>query len=246
MSNHAEIWKKLSAINVNPHTATKGKFTYLSWTWAWATLMEEYPDSHYEFQPIQWLPNNSCEVWVRLTVGEVTREMWLAVTDHQNKPVLNPSSDLIANCRMRCLVKAIAMFGLGHYIYAGESLPMEVTPEPYTAEQYESFLSALEAPTGLKMLTLSKTLGSDVFTNLAGSGEKGEKVKLRTKVNELIVNGNEVLEEYISQIIGFTENDDKDGFDELIAELDVAEKKLISKSLPGQALTIIKGWKNEA
>jgi hypothetical protein len=24
---------------------------------------------------------------------------------------------------MRCLVKAIAMFGLGHYIYAGEDLP---------------------------------------------------------------------------------------------------------------------------
>jgi hypothetical protein len=246
MSNHAEIWKKLSAINVNPHTATKGKFTYLSWTWAWATLMEEYPDSRYEFQPIQWLPNNTCEVWVRLTVGEVTREMWLAVTDHQNKPVVNPASDLIANCRMRCLVKAIAMFGLGHYIYAGESLPMEVSVEPYTEEQYKLFLSALEADNGLKMLTLSKTLGSDVFTSLAASGAKGDKVKLRTKVNDLIINGGEILEDYVEQIIGFADIDDSEGFNELISELNDAEKKLISKALPPQVLTTIKRWKNES
>ena len=59
MSKHAEIWETLSAINVNEHTATKGRFTYLSWTWAWATLMEEYPDSHYEFQPIQSNPSLS-------------------------------------------------------------------------------------------------------------------------------------------------------------------------------------------
>jgi len=27
---------------------------------------------------------------------------------------------------MRCLVKNLAMFGLGHYIYAGEDLPMDL------------------------------------------------------------------------------------------------------------------------
>ena len=116
----------------------------------------------------------------------------------------------------------------------------------YTEDQYQLFLSALEAPTGLKMLTLSKTVPLEVWNALAASGGKGEKTDRRTKVNKLVVNGNEVLEDYISQIIGFTENDDKDGFDELIAELDGAEKKLISKSLPGQTLTIIKGWKNES
>jgi hypothetical protein len=121
------VWDTLSAINVNEHTDTKNNFTYLSWSWAWATLQEYYPHSTYKFQPINFLPNGSCEVWVELTVEGVTREMWLAVTDFRNKPVTNPSCDLVANARMRCLVKAIAMFGLGHYIYAGESLPMQET-----------------------------------------------------------------------------------------------------------------------
>ena len=37
---------------------------------------------------------------------------------------------------MRCLVKNLAMFGLGLYIYAGEDLPVELE-EPCTAEQIE-------------------------------------------------------------------------------------------------------------
>lgn len=245
MHTQEEIWQTLSAINVNENTAQKGKFTYLSWTWAWATLMKEYPDSNYEFQPIQWLPNNSCEVWVKLTVGDVTREMWLAVTDHNNKPVINPSSDLIANCRMRCLVKAIAMFGLGHYIYAGESLPMEVHTEPYTEEQKLAFLAALEGGDGLKMLVLSKDLPLEAYNALAASGEKGEKVKRREAVNKLIANGNDVLMDYVEQITQLHINDDNEGFKELVSELGVDEKKLILKSLPQEVVTTIKRWKKE-
>jgi len=120
-----EIWGNLSAINVNQHTNQKNGFTYLSWTWAWATLQEYYPESSYQFKPDMVHADGSVEVWVDLTVEGITRSMWLAVTDFRNKPVHNPSCDLVANARMRCLVKAMAMFGLGHYIYAGESLPME-------------------------------------------------------------------------------------------------------------------------
>lgn len=127
MSKAQEIWANLSNIDVNKHTDKKNNFTYLSWSWAWATLMEQYPESSYEFRPDMWHPNGTCEVWVDLTVEGITRPMWLAVTNHANKPVIQPSCDMIANARMRCLVKAIAMFGLGHYIYAGESLPMETS-----------------------------------------------------------------------------------------------------------------------
>lgn len=145
MSKAKEIWDRLSKIDVNDHTQQKNGFTYLSWTWAWATLQNHYPDSSYKFKT-DLLHNGTCEVWVELTVEGITREMWLAVTDFRNKPVVNPTCDLIANARMRCLVKAIAMFGLGHYIYAGESLPMEGSqpekPKPVLDEsvvaQFES------------------------------------------------------------------------------------------------------------
>jgi len=136
-------WDTLSKINVNEHTNQKGKFTYLSWTWAWATLQEKYPDSTYKFRDLLWMPNETCEVWVELQVEGVKREMWLAVTDHNNKPVVSPSSDLVANARMRCLVKAIAMFGLGHYIYAGEGLPMEVNA-PSASDIHDAQQTALD------------------------------------------------------------------------------------------------------
>ena len=37
----------------------------------------------------------------------------------------NPNSRHISDNKMRCLTKCISMFGLGHYIYAGEDLPSE-------------------------------------------------------------------------------------------------------------------------
>jgi hypothetical protein len=151
MSDSQAVWAKLVAIDVNKHTDTKGKFKYLSWTWAWATLQENYPESTYEFRDILWMPNGSCEVWVDLTVEGISRSMWLAVTDFNNKPVLNPSSDLIANARMRCLVKAIAMFGLGHYIYAGESLPMEVE-QPANDKQAELYQAIIDNSESIKFI----------------------------------------------------------------------------------------------
>ncbi len=149
MSKAKEVWDKLSKIDVNNHTNDKNGFTYLSWTWAWATLQEHYPDSTYEFKP-DLNHHGTCEIWVDLTVEGITRTMWLAVTDFRNKPVMNPSCDLIANARMRCLVKAIAMFGLGHYIYAGESLPMEAQkptekPEDKAPELDEKIVAQFES-----------------------------------------------------------------------------------------------------
>ena len=44
---------------------------------------------------------------------------------------------------MRCLVKNIAMFGLGLYIYAGEDLP-EALPEKLTDKRFTDALQALK------------------------------------------------------------------------------------------------------
>lgn len=123
------VWETLSKVNVNNHTEKKQNLTYLSWAWAWGTLMEYYPESEYEILPETILANNTVECWVSLTIkdGEnsLTRKMWLPVMDFKNKAMPNPDTVTINKTRMRCLAKAIAMFGLGHYIYAGEDLPSE-------------------------------------------------------------------------------------------------------------------------
>lgn len=123
-----KIWDTLSVIDVNEHTDKKGRFTYLSWTWAWATMMENFPDTEYEMST-HFMSNGTAEVRCSMVVtsdGEqVRRNMWLAVTDFNNKAIPNPDSMDINTAKMRCLVKCLCMYGLGHYIYAGESFPTE-------------------------------------------------------------------------------------------------------------------------
>lgn len=127
-------WQTLSAIDVSKHIDKKGNLSYLSWAWAWGTLMDNYPDSTYEIEPPVQHPDGSVTVWVALTVDGMTRKMWLPVMDNRNNAIQNPDARKISDATMRCLVKCIALFGLGHYIYAGEDLPEAVKEEQAKAE----------------------------------------------------------------------------------------------------------------
>lgn len=123
------IWGVLSGINVNDHVEKKQGFSYLSWAWAWGTLMEHFPDSKFSFErfadgtELFRYPDGSAEVRCALTINGITRSMWLPVMDHRNNAIKNPDARAVNDAKMRCLVKTMALFGLGHYIYAGEDLP---------------------------------------------------------------------------------------------------------------------------
>ena len=58
-----------------------------------------------------------------------------------NKSVDEPNAFQINNSIQRCLAKAIALHGLGLYIYAGEDLPQ--APDALNKEQYKSMLDLL-------------------------------------------------------------------------------------------------------
>ena len=120
------IWDDLSKINVNQHVELKGNLSYLSWTWAWQTMMEHYPDSYYFFEDRKF-DDGTVEVTCVLTVHEgedsVSRVMWLPVMDHKNRAIPNPDARAISDAKMRCLVKALSLYGLGIYIFAGSDLP---------------------------------------------------------------------------------------------------------------------------
>lgn len=127
----ADIWRTLSAVNVNEHIERKNGFSYLSWAWAWGVLMQHYPEAEFEFEAdangdeVFVFSDGSCEVRCIITIAGVSRRMWLPVMNHRNDPIKNPHARDINDTRMRCLVKCMALFGLGHYIYAGEDLPSE-------------------------------------------------------------------------------------------------------------------------
>jgi hypothetical protein len=58
-----------------------------------------------------------------VTMQGLTLSQIHPVLDGKNKPIFEPTAFDINTSIQRCLVKAIALHGLGLYIYAGEDLP---------------------------------------------------------------------------------------------------------------------------
>ena len=127
---------ELLKINVNEHTEKKGNLTYLSWAWAWAEILKHDPQATWEAHefngaPVCFLPDNSALVKVSVIINNHSKTCWLPVMDHRNRAITSPDSFAINTSIMRCLVKSIALHGLGLYIYAGEDLPEgEAAPAP--------------------------------------------------------------------------------------------------------------------
>ena len=118
-----EVWSKLSKIDCSEHAEQKMGLTYLSWAWAWGILMEHYPYATFEFAPHTNEDGWQTEVWCTVRIGQLERTMWLPVMDHKNKAIPHPDARQVSDTRMRCLVKTLALYGLGFYIYAGEDVP---------------------------------------------------------------------------------------------------------------------------
>lgn len=155
------VFDELNAINVNDKTEKKKsggtELTYLSWTWAWAEVKKRYPDAHYEIVMHDGLPyvydeNTGYMVFTNVTIDGITHTMWLPVMDGANKAMKNQPYTYstkyngektveaatmfdVNKTIMRCLVKNLAMFGLGLYIYAGEDLPEAEIEEQKTAQE---------------------------------------------------------------------------------------------------------------
>ena len=147
MEKKKSVFDRLSAINVNDHVEKKKDLTYLSWAWAWSVTKKECPDASYKILPTEYDEALGFMCHSEVTIEGQTLEMWLPVMDGANKSMLKKAYTYkgtawengrkvqvektvdaattfdINKTMMRCLVKNLAMFGLGIYIYAGEDLP---------------------------------------------------------------------------------------------------------------------------
>ncbi len=149
MDKKKSVFERLSAINVNEHVEKKKDLTYLSWAWAWAVTKRECPDATYKILPTEYDDALGFMVHTEVTIEGETLGMWLPVMDGANKSMLKTSYTYstrygdkqvdaattfdINKTLMRCLVKNLAMFGLGIYIHAGEDLPESETTAPTPA-----------------------------------------------------------------------------------------------------------------
>ena len=124
---------RLNAINVNEHVEKKCGFSNLSGPYAVAQLRLADASATWEVRRFDGLPYLATEagvfVEVAVTVNGVTLSQIHPVLDGRNRPLLAPSAFDINSSLQRCLVKAIALHGLGLYIYAGEDLPQPVSSD---------------------------------------------------------------------------------------------------------------------
>ena len=131
-------FSKLAQIDCTEHVEKKGRFSYLSWAWAVKKLREVDPTATWEVKRFDGVPylKTDCGyfVEVEVTVQGLPLSQIHPILNNQNKPITEPNSFDINTSIQRCLVKAIALHGLGLYIYAGEDLP-EVQEEMITAQQ---------------------------------------------------------------------------------------------------------------
>lgn len=143
-----EKFQELYSLDVNKYVEKKQGLSYLSWANAWAEFKKIYPDATYIIAKDE---NGKCYfgdeeigymVYTSVNAGGLTYEMWLPVMDNNNKAMKLKSYTYatrngdktveaismfdINKAVMRCLVKNLAMFGLGLYIYSGEDLPEDI------------------------------------------------------------------------------------------------------------------------
>ncbi|MDM5266921.1 hypothetical protein KLEB303S_gp30 [Bacillus phage vB_BceS_KLEB30-3S] len=136
-------FKQMFAVNVNDKLDQKNGLSYLSWAWAWAETKKidprakqvvhyfPYEGNHDVKVPYLKTPNGFF-VQVSVTIHGHTETEMLPVLDHRNKPIANPNAFEINKNQKRCLVKAIALHGLGLYVYAGEDIPEGAEGAPKT------------------------------------------------------------------------------------------------------------------
>ena len=172
-------FEKLNKVDVSQFTEKKGQFNYLSWAHAVRELLKICPTATWEVhlfdgqegtkQP--YMKNGTgAYVQVSVDVDGVIRSQIHPVLDNRNQTIDNPNAFQVNTSIQRCLAKAIALHGLGLYIFAGEDLP---EADPLTSAQaYE----LNELAQGIEDKKLLKEVTDSINSNKVNSGNY-EKVK---------------------------------------------------------------------
>lgn len=186
----------LLKINVSDHTEKKNGLTYLSWAWAWAEVLKIDPQATWEpinfagrgeaFQMLCRMDDATALVGVDATIKGITRRCLLPVMDHKNKAIPKPNAFDVNKAQMRCLAKAIAMHGLGLYIYAGEDLPeADEAPAPKKTGAMADTIATLP-PLSQEDKLYFDEMAQDVEAVFASSGQSDafERVEIEQLDNE--------------------------------------------------------------
>ena len=135
-----DVWETLRAVDTSKVEVQKSGLSYVGWADAWACMMEHYPESTYNFPDPTFYgleDNKTCEVNCSVSIGDLTREFSLPVMTAMMpmKSIPNPTSRDISDAKARCLVKVLAMFGLGLHLWEKKDnqtgKPRDISSDPF-------------------------------------------------------------------------------------------------------------------
>ena len=194
------VFDTLSAINVNDKVEKKNNLTYLSWAWAWGETKKLYPNATYNVirdpqTDKPYFSDNDLGIMVMtsVTIDGEELEMWLPVMNHRNQALTIEQATMfdVNKTMMRCLTKNLAMFGLGHYIYAGDDLP-EADAAAKKEETKEAQVKQVTLKVDdenwekvLKYIVANKEMGLEKIINQISKKYKVTAV-VKKAINELI------------------------------------------------------------
>ena len=165
-SKKEHYFEVLRKHNVSEYMEQKGQFNYLSWAYAVEELRKLKPDATWRvIKDENGYPYTSTPaghfVEVEVTVDDISLSQIHPVLDHRNQSIEQPNAFQINTSIQRCLAKAIALHGLGLYIFRGEDLPES---EPLSKGQLEEIDSLL------------RQISDDAFTELVNSRIDSKKI----------------------------------------------------------------------
>jgi len=205
MENDRNYFELLSSIDVNSEIKSVQRSRYLPWTIAWAELKKAHPDATYEIHANeQGLPffESAIGLFVKVgvTVNSITHTMFRPVYDSRNlamfttkrvgvnygnKRVVDVEAVTAAEVNdaiMRCLTKAVAMHGLGLYIYQDK---MYADALRINAEQIREITTAIAGSNGKAMLSeLNAAFGIQKLSELFESNFEAALNFIKEKINE--------------------------------------------------------------
>lgn len=117
-----KTFDELRLLNVNDYVEKKMNLAYLSWSYALDLLLQNDPDASWEYTN-ESFPDQTMMYYCTVTAFGKKRTAQLPVMNHKNQPIVNPNAFERNTAMQRALAKAIALHGIGLYIYAGEDLP---------------------------------------------------------------------------------------------------------------------------
>lgn len=170
IEKNKSTFTELRGVNVGEYIEKKGNFSYLSWAWAVDQLLQYDVTANWEYGEPKVFPDGTMMIYCTVTAFGMSRTMQMPVLNHLNKPIQNPNAFEVNTAMQRCLVKAIALHGLGLYIYAGEDLPdgANVFESPKLMNQWVNNASkALKEAATLDALKETFALYGDKLKELA-------------------------------------------------------------------------------